>query len=134
MNLDSQWKIKRVISNIINSDKKQDLRVLLLYITFALKSAPRDNLYSQLVFERVSNHQEKNRMEQQGLQQPSISLWITVSHWKNTGPITCNRVTHINSKFECFEFHSHSLMKINEKNWRLSSISHYFPEVIQNPS
>lgn len=38
--------------------------VLLLYITFALKSAaPRDNLYSQLVFLRVSNNQEKNRME-----------------------------------------------------------------------
>lgn len=42
---------------------KKDLRAAFIYHFCSESAAPRDNLYSQLVFLRVSNNQEKNRME-----------------------------------------------------------------------
>ena len=114
--------------------KKKKTYSLLLWITFALKPAPRDNLYSWLVFERVSN----NQRETEGIARPVTGIYQLVGQSFPTGKThslsLADRVTYINSRSECFEFHSHSLMKINEENRRVGSISHCFPEVIQNPS
>jgi hypothetical protein len=64
--------------------------VLLLQITFVLKSASTEALYSQLMFQRVSNNQEESRKEQGGAGLHA-SLRIRVSHWKNTEPIAGSR-------------------------------------------
>lgn len=135
MTLDSQWKYKRFISNTITSDqkkKKKDLHAAFVY-HFCSEICSRRQLVQSAGFWK-SKHQERNRRNSKVCNRHISVCGSKFPTGKTQNLSLADRVTYINSRSECFEFHSHSLMKINEENWRVSSISHCFPEVIQNPS
>lgn len=69
---------------------------------------------------------EKSKEVQVGMHQSADQSFPLEKHRTYRWQQGLAAVTHINSASECSEFHSHSLMKINEENGRLSSISHYF--------